>query len=127
MDHPIFAVLASAVASFVLAEGLVMTASSHGRFTMDTPGAVQKVHKLPTPRVGGVGIYLALIVAAAFVSDPDAAHILRTLLIAGVPALAIGLLEDVTKRIGVSARLVATFASGAAACWIGELALTRLD
>jgi UDP-N-acetylmuramyl pentapeptide phosphotransferase/UDP-N-acetylglucosamine-1-phosphate transferase len=110
-----------------MAQGLVMTATAHGRFTMDTPGAVQKVHERPTPRIGGVGIYVALMGAAAFVSDSDAAHILRTLLVAGAPALLMGLLEDVTKRVGVSARLAATAASGLAACWIGGIALNRLD
>jgi UDP-N-acetylmuramyl pentapeptide phosphotransferase/UDP-N-acetylglucosamine-1-phosphate transferase len=127
MSSVVFAVLASACASYAAAQGLVLTASHHGRFTMDTPGAVQKVHFRPTPRVGGIGIYLALLIAAVFVSDESAARILHTLLVAGIPALAIGLLEDVTKRIGVSVRLAATVASGAAACWFGGLALHHLD
>lgn len=127
MDSALFAVVTSACASFAVAQGLVMTAGSHGRFTMDLPGEVQKVHGRPTPRIGGIGIYLALTLALALVSDPEVAHILRTLVIAGAPALVIGLLEDITKRIGVFARLAVTAVSGVAACWVGNLALNRLD
>jgi UDP-N-acetylmuramyl pentapeptide phosphotransferase/UDP-N-acetylglucosamine-1-phosphate transferase len=127
MHHIIWAILASAAASFLVAQGLVLTAPTHGRFTMDAPGAIQKVHAHPTPRVGGVGIYLALVVAAGVVRDADTARILRTLLIAGAPALLMGLLEDVTKSIGVRARLAATFASGVLGCWIDGLALNHVD
>jgi UDP-N-acetylmuramyl pentapeptide phosphotransferase/UDP-N-acetylglucosamine-1-phosphate transferase len=127
VNSVLLTVLTSVLASFAMAQGLVLTATTHGRFTMDTPGAVQKVHQQPTPRIGGIGIYVALMGAAALVSDPDAAHILLTLLVAGAPALLMGLLEDVTKRVGVSARLAATGASGLAACWIAGLALNRLD
>lgn len=127
MHHVTWAVFASAAASFLVAQGLVLTAPAHGRFTMDAPGAVQKVHARPTPRVGGIGIYLALIVASALVADTDAARILRTLIIAGAPALLMGLLEDVTKRISVPARLAATFTSGILGCWIGGLALNHVD
>ena len=56
MDQTHFAILCSALASFVLAEFLVLTAGLHGRFTMDSPGAIQKFHLSPTPRVGGIGI-----------------------------------------------------------------------
>jgi UDP-N-acetylmuramyl pentapeptide phosphotransferase/UDP-N-acetylglucosamine-1-phosphate transferase len=94
---------------------------------MDAPGAIQKVHARPTPRVGGVGIYLALVIAAAVATDADTARILRTLLIAGAPALFMGLLEDVTKKISVLARLAATFASGVLGCWMDGLALNHVD
>jgi UDP-N-acetylmuramyl pentapeptide phosphotransferase/UDP-N-acetylglucosamine-1-phosphate transferase len=111
----------------VLAKVLVFTAARHGRFTMDLPGAIQKFHSSPTPRIGGIGIYLALIVAWRLVPDSDSARILATILLAGIPALLIGLLEDLTKRVSVRVRLVATVASGALACWIGGVSLTHVD
>lgn len=120
-------VAASAIASFVLAVGLVFTADRHGRFTMDFPGAIQKFHSRPTPRIGGVGIYLALIAASLLVPQPGARTILHAILIAGIPALLIGLLEDLTKIVSVRTRLLATMASGAAACWISGVSLTRLN
>jgi UDP-N-acetylmuramyl pentapeptide phosphotransferase/UDP-N-acetylglucosamine-1-phosphate transferase len=118
---------ASSLASFVVAEGLVITASQHGRFTMDLPGAIQKFHARPTPRVGGIGIYLAILLASALATEPEAVRLLQTVLIAGSPALGIGLLEDVTKRVGVASRLAATLASGVAACLVGGSAVSHVD
>lgn len=113
--------------ALVLALLVVLTADRHGRLTMDSPGSIQKFHTQPTPRVGGVAVYLAL-VAAWTLLPPGAAHaILMTILIAGIPPLAFGLLEDLTKRISVSTRLLATM-TGAVVAWaMTGLALTRLD
>lgn len=119
--------IAGGVASFVLARGLVATVPHHGRFTMDMPGAVQAAHVDPAPRVGGIGIYLALLVAWSLVADRDASQIIATLLVAGAPALGAGLLEDLTRRTGVRVRFAATLASGAAAWWASGVALTRVD
>lgn len=121
------AVALSALASFLMATLLVLTAGSHGRFSMDAPGAVQKFHLQPTPRIGGVGIYLALLGAWALVPDESAGGVLATILVAGIPALAVGLLEDLTKRVGVGARLIATMASGCLACWLSGVVLTAID
>jgi UDP-N-acetylmuramyl pentapeptide phosphotransferase/UDP-N-acetylglucosamine-1-phosphate transferase len=127
LNYTTFAIAISALASFLLAKVLVLTAGRHGRFGMDLPGAVQKFHSHPTPRIGGIGIYLALLAAWRLVPEPDAAAILGTILLAGVPALLVGLLEDLTKRVGALVRLVVTMASGALACWIGGATLTHID
>ncbi len=94
---------------------------------MDLPGAVQKFHIQPTPRVGGIGIYLGLLVAAFFMRDREAAEILATIVLAGLPALVVGLAEDVTKRVGVLTRLIATFLSGLLACWLSSVVLVQVD
>jgi UDP-N-acetylmuramyl pentapeptide phosphotransferase/UDP-N-acetylglucosamine-1-phosphate transferase len=127
VDLTAFAIAASAFASFVLAQVLVLTADGHGRFTMDPPGAIQKFHSQPTPRIGGIGIYLALVGASMIIPEAGAAAILTTILKAGIPALLVGLLEDVTKRVGVLTRLWATMVSGLVACWLAGISLTHLD
>lgn len=127
MDYTTLAIFTSALASFLLAKVLVLTADRHGRFTMDAPGAIQKFHSHPTPRVGGIGIYLALLVASRFIPDPAAAAILTTILLAGIPALLMGLLEDLTKRVGVLMRLLATMISGVLACWLTGINLSHVD
>jgi UDP-N-acetylmuramyl pentapeptide phosphotransferase/UDP-N-acetylglucosamine-1-phosphate transferase len=105
----------------------VLTSKSHGRYTMDLPGGFHKVHAVPTPRVGGLGIYLALWLAASFAQDSDTRSILQAILIAGMPALGVGLIEDVTKNAGISSRLVATGMSGVLAVWIGGVVVSRVD
>jgi UDP-N-acetylmuramyl pentapeptide phosphotransferase/UDP-N-acetylglucosamine-1-phosphate transferase len=115
------------VVSFVLAQALVLSAHKHGHLTMDLPGAVQKFHSSPTPRVGGIAIYVAVTAAWMLLSAPAEAALLSTILLAGMPALLIGLTEDVTKRVSVRTRLLVTMGSGGlAALWTG-IGLTRVD
>jgi UDP-N-acetylmuramyl pentapeptide phosphotransferase/UDP-N-acetylglucosamine-1-phosphate transferase len=86
---------------------LVLTQSWHGRWTLDSTVGIQKMHTLPTPRVGGVAIAAGLI-AAYMLSDLKVQRILGHLLVAGVPTFVFGLLEDLTKKISVRVRLFAT-------------------
>ena len=117
------ATLTALVVSLVI----VGTAHLHGRFSMDHPGAVQKAHEHPTPRIGGVGIYFGLLAAWLALPAGDTADLLGIILLAGLPAWLFGLAEDVTKRVGVLPRLLATMCSGALACLISGVALTRVD
>jgi UDP-N-acetylmuramyl pentapeptide phosphotransferase/UDP-N-acetylglucosamine-1-phosphate transferase len=125
--HSVMAITATLVVSFAVAQALVLSAHKHGHLTMDLPGAVQKFHSLPTPRVGGIAIYLAMTAAWILFSTPAETPLLATLLLAGMPALVVGLTEDVTKRVSVRTRLLVTMGSGAlAALWTG-VGLTRVD
>ncbi|MDP3673050.1 MAG: glycosyltransferase [Telluria sp.] len=117
---------ATVLASFTLALALVLTADRHGRFSMDAPGAIQKFHSQPTPRIGGIGIYLALVGASMLMPANDTKRLLDTILLAGIPALLVGLLEDVTKRVGISTRLLATMASGFLASWLSGVLLNEV-
>ena len=114
------------VASFVLCVLLVLTKRWHGALTMDHTEGVQKFHTAPTPRIGGVPIVLGLIVAWGK-APVDIQHMLTPILFAGIPAFIFGVLEDITKRVGVMQRLLATMASGLLAWWITDYSLTRVD
>jgi UDP-N-acetylmuramyl pentapeptide phosphotransferase/UDP-N-acetylglucosamine-1-phosphate transferase len=48
-------------------------------------------------------------------------------LLAGIPAFIFGLLEDVTKRVSVKIRLLATMASGVLGWGITGTSLTHVD
>jgi UDP-N-acetylmuramyl pentapeptide phosphotransferase/UDP-N-acetylglucosamine-1-phosphate transferase len=54
---------------------IVATQSWHGRWSLDFMVGVQKMHKLPTPRIGGVAIAAGL-VAAYMLSEPNVQSIL---------------------------------------------------
>jgi len=93
---------------------------------MDFTDGVQKFHTAPTPRVGGVPIVLGLIVAWGRASA-DVQAMLAPILFAGMPAFLFGVAEDITKRVGVMQRLLATMASGLLAWWITDYSLSRID
>jgi UDP-N-acetylmuramyl pentapeptide phosphotransferase/UDP-N-acetylglucosamine-1-phosphate transferase len=114
-------------ASLAVSALLVFTQRHHGHLTMDSNEGVQKFHVHPTPRVGGLGIYLGLLVAWWIVKDVQVSAILKTIVLAGIPAFAFGILEDLTKEVGVLPRLLATMASGLIACLMSGLALTKVD
>lgn len=113
-------------ASFVLCVLLVLTKRWHGAMTMDFTDGVQKFHTAPTPRVGGLPIVLGLIVAWGM-SPVDVQAMLTPILFAGMPAFLFGAAEDVTKRVGVMPRLLATMASGLLAWWLTGYSLNRID
>lgn len=114
------------LSSFVLCLLMVLTKRWHGGLTMDYTDGVQKFHTAPTPRVGGVPIVLGLIVAWAK-TPADVQDMLTPLLFAAMPAFLFGVAEDITKRVGVLQRLLATMASGLLAWWITGYALSRVD
>lgn len=105
---------------------IVLTRRWHGRFTLDGTQGIQKFHAAPTPRVGGVGVVLGLVLARNAL-EPVVAQLLGALLLSAIPAFFSGLGEDVTGRVSVRARLLATMASGALAWWLAGAALRRLD
>lgn len=123
---PLLAVAVTLIVSLALAEALVLSANKHGHLTMDLPRGVQKFHLDPVPRVGGIAIYVA--VAAAWLLLPGEAErrMLATVLLAGMPALCVGLIEDVTKRVTVRTRLLLTMGSGGLAALLTGVGLTRV-
>ena len=98
----------------------------HGRFTLDPLGGVQKFHTSPTPRIGGLAIALGY--AALWPTVPEALRPIWALIgIAGLPALGAGLAEDLTRRVGVRARLLATMAAGVAFALLTGYVMAKVD
>jgi len=118
--------LTAFVASLTCALLLVFSKRWHGRFSMDGTAGIQKAHTHPTPRVGGIAIVVG-VVAAWAVAQPERQAILGPLLLAGIPAFVFGLAEDVTKRVSVLARLLATMLSGVMGWFITGVSITNLN
>ena len=96
---------------------LMSTRRWHGRFSLDSAFGVQKIHRQPTLRIGGLALFIGL-VATLITSDDDVRILLGPMLLAAVPAFAFGLAEDLTKMVSVRARLLATMFSGVAAWYL---------
>lgn len=106
------AATAAVAACFALCIGLVATQGWHGRFTHDATAGVQKFHTRPTPRVGGVAVAFAYALVWPLLPD-GLGNAWLMIGLAGLPALSAGLMEDVTRRVGVRNRLLATMGAGA--------------
>ncbi len=112
--------------TWVMSVFLVLTKRWHGRLSMDLTVGIQKFHLHPTPRIGGLPIVLGLAVAWGQCSAP-VQQLLTSILLAGMPAFLFGMAEDLTKRVGVMTRLLATMASGLLAWWLTGYAIGRVD
>jgi UDP-N-acetylmuramyl pentapeptide phosphotransferase/UDP-N-acetylglucosamine-1-phosphate transferase len=104
---------------FVVSAGvsvlIILTQKHHGKFTHDNRSGVQKFHDVPTPRVGGLAMYVAFLTVWLFLEN-SVRQLLGFMLLAGIPAFTAGLLEDLTKEVSIGKRLLATMLSGVIAC-----------
>lgn len=94
---------------------LVLTTRWHGRYSLDATHGVQKFHLTPTPRIGGAAIMLGLWLSLGLLPEAQQ-ELLLPVLVAVMPAFVFGLAEDLTRKVSVRARLIATIASGVC-CW----------
>ena len=109
---------------------IVRSAKLHAHLTSDHDVAgPQKFHASPVPRIGGVGIVLGLLVAAAmlWITDHASARSGLLLLLCGVPAFGAGLIEDLTKSVSPRVRLLSVAVSALLALWWVNAAITETD
>ena len=118
--------LMSGSVAFLVAVLLVLTQHWHGHLSMDSDQGVQKFHTSPTPRVGGIAIAVGAVAGYLF-ARPNIQVLLGPLIVAGIPAFAFGLLEDVTKRVSVRIRLLATMGCGVLGWAITGHSITGAD
>jgi UDP-N-acetylmuramyl pentapeptide phosphotransferase/UDP-N-acetylglucosamine-1-phosphate transferase len=96
----------------------------------DHTTGVQKIHDQPTPRIGGVSIYGALLSTAllAWLLDWGGEPSLALwMCLCGLPLFIVGLTEDITKMVGVKTRLAFAFVAGLLAFYLVGAQITRLD
>ncbi|MCY1271268.1 Undecaprenyl-phosphate alpha-N-acetylglucosaminyl 1-phosphate transferase [compost metagenome] len=115
--------------SFVVTAMMVRYAHLHRHLSADhdTRGA-QKFHSRPVPRVGGIGIFLALlggILALYFFKAPQTREF-ALLVVASSIAFAAGTIEDLTKRVSPTARLLATMVAAGVAIYLLDTRITHI-
>jgi UDP-N-acetylmuramyl pentapeptide phosphotransferase/UDP-N-acetylglucosamine-1-phosphate transferase len=123
------------VVSFIVSLLIVRSQKWHGWISHDHDlGGVQKVHALAVPRVGGLAVVagVGLGLLAFWLFFPKEIHRERVvtvmlLVLAGAPAFLAGMAEDLTKRVSVRLRLLATFASALIASALVGATVNDLD
>lgn len=116
-------VISVALVSLAVAALVVVSAPLHARWTADVAGhGVQKHHHGSPPRVGLIPILVGCFVAGHLLvggaRDDGADELFGQLLICGLPAALMGLLEDLTKRVRARWRLLAPAIGCATAIWL---------
>jgi UDP-GlcNAc:undecaprenyl-phosphate GlcNAc-1-phosphate transferase len=101
----------------------------HSHITLDADAGVQKLHSKPTPRVGGMAVFLGVFsaIGLAAMQNADIKTNLGLLLLAALPAFLGGLVEDLTKKVTPLVRLVLAFMSAALAFFLLDARLDRVD
>ena len=90
----------------------------------------QKFHTFAVPRIGGLGIFISIVISALVAHKllPTAQGLLLLqICLCALPAFSIGLIEDLTKKIGVKTRFIATTISAGLGIYILNALITRID
>jgi UDP-N-acetylmuramyl pentapeptide phosphotransferase/UDP-N-acetylglucosamine-1-phosphate transferase len=107
----------------------------HARFTADSDlSGVQKFHTVAVPRIGGVGIIFGVFLAllARYFQNAEVGTFGLLLVASALPAFLSGLVEDITKKVGIKIRLLATVLSAGLAgyflnAWLNSVQILGID
>lgn len=123
--------LAAAVVAWLACYLIIRYEHLHAHLSHDhTDSGPQKYHSQPTPRIGGLALALGLLTAWGALTVIGPEHPLNAiglLMLAGLPAFAGGIVEDLTKKVGVLERLILTMLSAAMAAWLLDAILTKME
>ena len=120
----------SALTSFLVMVWFARTKTQ--RFKRNDTSAVQASHLNPTPRIGGLAIVIALIVAAALSHSAANWTTFVLLLVSAMPVFVVGLAEDLGYSASPRRRLLAATVSGAVFIalmgqWVLQTGIPGLD
>jgi UDP-N-acetylmuramyl pentapeptide phosphotransferase/UDP-N-acetylglucosamine-1-phosphate transferase len=116
--------------SFICSLVIIRSQHLHGHYSADSNlSGPQKFHKISVPRIGGISIATGIFVAALLQIQLDDGVTSEALLLmmCAIPTFAIGLTEDLTKRISVKTRLTFTAIAALLACIYLGAQINRLD
>jgi UDP-N-acetylmuramyl pentapeptide phosphotransferase/UDP-N-acetylglucosamine-1-phosphate transferase len=126
-----FVLVLSGLASAFACHLIVRYEALHAHWSHDhVEAGPQKFHAQPTPRIGGLGLTVGLFISGAVLLAKEQGapgDQFGYLLLASLPAFLGGITEDVTKNVGVLARLALTMLAAAFGLWLLGAAIPRLD
>lgn len=107
----------------------------HSKYTGDLDlSGIQKFHTIPVPRIGGIGVMLGVIAAIFFrwLEHYEIAISCAILILCSMPVFITGILEDITKKIGIKIRLLASLVSAICAgyylnAWLTSVQIFGID
>ncbi len=115
--------------SFIITALLIKSRKLHRFFADYDLSGPQKMHLSPVPRVGGLGIYCALVLTLIYVVyiKNQNNQLLLQFIISSIPVFSLGLIEDLTKSVSPKKRLSAAFVSAAICIYLTKSYVSRID
>ncbi|MDC3116716.1 undecaprenyl/decaprenyl-phosphate alpha-N-acetylglucosaminyl 1-phosphate transferase [Alphaproteobacteria bacterium] len=99
------------LSSLIMLMIILLSKNLHQQYTSDGFLGPQKIHDVSIPRIGGLVIISSIFVQILFISGQDK-RLLLAIVSCGLPVFLVGFLEDITKTIKPSIRLIITLLSG---------------
>jgi UDP-N-acetylmuramyl pentapeptide phosphotransferase/UDP-N-acetylglucosamine-1-phosphate transferase len=121
--------LISFIASALLTLFIIKRAHRHKAALDSDLTGVQKVHLEAVPRIGGVGIFIAVVLTClvAMVRTPMLGQGILILLLCSSVAFAGGIVEDFTKSVSPSRRLALTMVAAMLGYFMLDARIERID
>jgi len=121
--------LTAFLSSYIITLLIIRLQHLHDRYSGDHDvSGPQKFHTGSIPRIGGISIAIGLLTAVLVRLQSNNTSIVEiSLLMCAIPTFSIGLIEDLTKKISVRARLHFTAVAAALAAYYLGAQITRLD
>ncbi len=116
--------------SFLVTMLIIRYEHLHSHISLDSnTSGPQKFHQKIVPRIGGIGIFIGIFFAVLLQIRLNIFQlgIVATLLICTIPTFAIGLAEDLTKKVSVKVRLFVTAISAITAIYFLNGYITKVD
>jgi UDP-N-acetylmuramyl pentapeptide phosphotransferase/UDP-N-acetylglucosamine-1-phosphate transferase len=123
-----FSFFISFIAAAIIVMLIIKLAGSHG-FALDSDlTSVQKVHARVVPRIGGIGIFSAVVIGGlvAMLREPSIGKGILLLLTCSAVAFLGGIVEDFTRRVSPSRRLLLTMIAAAIGYFVLDAKIERL-
>lgn len=119
----------SGIAAAVFTLFIIRLARLHGAALDSDLAGVQKVHARAVPRIGGIGIFLAVVFGGmvAMLREPTIGKGIFLLLLCSAVAFLGGIVEDFTQRVRPSRRLLLTMIAAAMGYFLLDAKIERLD
>ncbi len=105
---------------------IVYTKNWHGKYTFDSLIGDQKFHSIPTPRIGGISIFISILILS-LLSFGRVSNFLLEVVLSSIPIFFAGILEDTTKFISVKIRLFCSFLTALIFIYLSGKIITSID
>jgi UDP-N-acetylmuramyl pentapeptide phosphotransferase/UDP-N-acetylglucosamine-1-phosphate transferase len=125
--------LSAGLISWLICYLILRYESLHAQYSHDhTHAGIQKFHAQATPRIGGIALFAGLLASVAIeivfnLVNPSNNIGFAYFIIASAPVFLGGIIEDVTKNVGVAQRLLFSMVSAAIAIWLLGALINRTD